>query len=185
MPHSCLQMPVSVHFIQAFWCPAPLRGGPTLPLFCNLRPDKFRQVRLSFNRNRFGNDLEIRGSASASEPARESELHRGVTLQSKRKGCQCDGSLSTQRLRNRLTWGSVGLISAKWLRGRDLNPRPLGYEPNELPGCSTPQLDSNNEVALRQPLRPSRKSAKPHCPNSLSASAGSGRTRKSACPCDH
>ena len=24
------------------------------------------------------------------------------------------------------------------MRGRDLNPRPLGYEPNELPDCSTP-----------------------------------------------
>ena len=28
----------------------------------------------------------------------------------------------------------------KWLRGRDLNPRPSGYEPDELPGCSTPRL---------------------------------------------
>src|SRR6266481_6859338 len=28
---------------------------------------------------------------------------------------------------------------ADWLRGRDLNPRPLGYEPNELPDCSTPR----------------------------------------------
>ena len=27
-----------------------------------------------------------------------------------------------------------------WLRGLDLNQRPLGYEPNELPGCSTPHL---------------------------------------------
>ena len=27
-----------------------------------------------------------------------------------------------------------------WLRGVDLNHRPLGYEPNELPGCSTPHL---------------------------------------------
>ena len=27
-----------------------------------------------------------------------------------------------------------------WLRGRDLNPRPSGYEPDELPGCSTPRL---------------------------------------------
>src|SRR5262249_45342016 len=27
----------------------------------------------------------------------------------------------------------------RWLRGLDLNQRPLGYEPNELPGCSTPR----------------------------------------------
>ncbi|EDM22847.1 putative phage P2 replication protein [Caminibacter mediatlanticus TB-2] len=26
-----------------------------------------------------------------------------------------------------------------WLRGWDLNPRPPGYEPGELPGCSTPR----------------------------------------------
>ena len=30
---------------------------------------------------------------------------------------------------------------ASWLRGRDLNPRPSGYEPDELPGCSTPRLE--------------------------------------------
>ena len=27
-----------------------------------------------------------------------------------------------------------------WLRGPDLNRRPSGYEPDELPGCSTPRL---------------------------------------------
>ncbi len=27
----------------------------------------------------------------------------------------------------------------KWLRGPDLNRRPSGYEPDELPGCSTPR----------------------------------------------
>ena len=27
----------------------------------------------------------------------------------------------------------------KWLRGLDLNQRPSGYEPDELPSCSTPR----------------------------------------------
>jgi len=27
------------------------------------------------------------------------------------------------------------------LRGQDLNLRPSGYEPDELPGCSTPQYN--------------------------------------------
>jgi hypothetical protein len=38
----------------------------------------------------------------------------------------------------------------KWLRGVDLNHRPLGYEPNELPDCSTPHFDHNNRVGCRQ-----------------------------------
>ena len=35
-----------------------------------------------------------------------------------------------------------------WLRGVDLNHRPLGYEPNELPDCSTPQ--ENHISAVEQ-----------------------------------
>jgi hypothetical protein len=32
-----------------------------------------------------------------------------------------------------------------WLRGLDLNQRPSGYEPDELPGCSTPH-DQNTLI---------------------------------------
>ncbi|CAE1141912.1 protein of unknown function [Serratia sp. Tan611] len=33
-------------------------------------------------------------------------------------------------------------FKGKWLRGPDLNRRPSGYEPDELPGCSTPRPKS-------------------------------------------
>jgi hypothetical protein len=42
----------------------------------------------------------------------------------------------------------LNLRSQNWLRGRDLNPRPLGYEPNELPDCSTPR-----QIKLYKPKR--------------------------------
>src|SRR5947207_6084922 len=38
------------------------------------------------------------------------------------------------------------LLLRFWLRGRDLNPRPSGYEPDELPGCSTPHFENSFDV---------------------------------------
>jgi hypothetical protein len=37
------------------------------------------------------------------------------------------------------------------LRGQDLNLRPLGYEPSELPNCSTPRYVSNGITARTRP----------------------------------
>ena len=37
-----------------------------------------------------------------------------------------------------------------WLRGVDLNHRPLGYEPNELPDCSTPHKNHISGVEQGQ-----------------------------------
>src|SRR5690349_13991659 len=37
-----------------------------------------------------------------------------------------------------------------WLRGLDLNQRPSGYEPDELPGCSTPRDQNSNHAEVTQ-----------------------------------
>src|SRR5690625_1936773 len=35
-----------------------------------------------------------------------------------------------------------------WLRGPDLNQRPSGYEPDELPDCSTPRHKYYNKLSM-------------------------------------
>ncbi len=71
------------------------------------------------------------GRASANEAQKRKKPHKGALL-----GCQIF-----------------------WLRGQDLNLRPSGYEPDELPGCSTPRYqreplvrrDRANSQSLRFP----------------------------------
>ena len=55
-----------------------------------------------------------------------------------RMGTKQNAALSGRRI---FSSKLLFLLDILWLRGQDLNLRPLGYEPNELPGCSTPRLN--------------------------------------------
>ena len=55
---------------------------------------------------------------------------------------------------------AVGLIYPEvsidwWLRGLDLNQRPSGYEPDELPDCSTPRYRRALDAKKGRPRRDS------------------------------
>src|SRR5438876_5724960 len=59
-----------------------------------------------------------------------------------------------------------------WWRGWDLNPRPSGYEPDELPDCSTPRRTGQ---ASRSPPGPNRVEA---CIATIRRSDGGQRPRR-------
>ena len=56
-------------------------------------------------------------------------IHDNPNLQGVDKNNICNRGLSGQGAQLELSlWGCVGLRICKWLRGVDLNHRPLGYE---------------------------------------------------------
>src|SRR5438552_12395843 len=64
--------------------------------------------------------------------------------------CQMVGYLTLKKKVVTDSSGEIQFCCKGWLRGVDLNHRPLGYEPNELPDCSTPRTDNNNPPICRQ-----------------------------------
>ena len=59
-------------------------------------------------------------------------------------------NIATHQYGNKILASLITNYLRTWLREPDLNRRPSGYEPDELPGCSIPrQLVSNSTIPVK------------------------------------
>ena len=74
--------------------------------------------------------------------ARNNEARRKVIAPLIRQGIEAQriGTWASAKKEKAPVLLGTGALSLIWLRGQDLNLRPSGYEPDELPDCSTPRL---------------------------------------------
>ena len=90
---------------------------------------------------------------------------RALLCGSTRSLSLCAGAKRDKRRKRKKTWQNFRSATFQGLREADLNHRPSGYEPDELPGCSIPRYI---KTALRLVLPPSLEclfSIAPGCPS--------------------
>ena len=104
----------------------------------------------------------IFGRRSVLTPCSATQFSRGRDFGSSASRPHCFGQLCGQRQRTcrcivclvNFPARKHGKLPARseenWLRGLDLNQRPSGYEPDELPGCSTPRDENTCDIDALQ-----------------------------------
>ena len=96
----------------------------------------------------------VKSARAASRPALVDGARRlaSVTHENRhslwRDSADVAGGGDVPRLRHSRAVAEPG-GSSGWLRGVDLNHRPRGYEPRELPGCSTPRQETRCQDPFR------------------------------------
>ena len=110
--------------------------------------------------------IETRGTARTQDRNRTCVGSRGCATRGK-----TESAPGVARTEDRAIPILVALFGCTlWLRGQDLNLRPLGYEPSELPNCSTPRRDTSvtqREARARQRWRARMASWMPRWPARL------------------